>query len=292
MNKRFAGALLVASLVAAGCGKQDAAEPAQPAAAPPSAPVDVTAAPPGGATVVAEATDAAVADSSANAAAAGDASAPAAAATASAETASATPAAPAATPVAAPANPPPAAAKTATPVAAAPSPARPAPAASTSPAAANTAQPSAAGAAASGDPGTLVRADSLRARNAADAPELAALAAGIKVKILARDGAWYQVNADGKTGWVRMMSVRRSAAASTDVAGLAGIASGRTGTGKVVTTTGVRGLDSGDLTAASFDEARIARAEAQRVSRADADAFARQAGLVTQAVPALPAPAK
>lgn len=143
-----------------------------------------------------------------------------------------------------------------------------------------------------GDHGSLVRADTLRARNAADAPEIAALAAGTAVKILARDGAWYQINVNGKTGWVRMMSVRRSEAASNDVAGLAGIASGRTGTGKVVATTGVRGLDSGDLTAATFDEARIAKAESLRVSRSDAEAFARQGGLVTQNVPALPAPAK
>jgi hypothetical protein len=76
------------------------------------------------------------------------------------------------------------------------------------------------------------------------------------------------------------------------VAGIAGISSGRTGTGKVVATTGVRGLDSGDLAAAVFDETRIAKAETLRVSRADAEAFARQAGLTPQAVATLPAPTK
>jgi len=146
--------------------------------------------------------------------------------------------------------------------------------------------------AAGSDPGTLVRAETLRARPASDAPEAGSLAAGTAVNVLARDGGWYQVSGAGKTGWVRMLSVRRSAAASTSLAGIAGVASGRTGTGKVVTTTGVRGLDSGDLQAAVFDEARIAKAESLRVSRQDADGFARQGGLVAQAVDALPAPTK
>jgi hypothetical protein len=295
MNKWMLCLLLPTALLASGCGKEDAPGPADPAPEQSSSlPAPVDDAEPG------QATPAVPADADINPGAAADTTVtdaavtgPAGADTASGTTPASGSAAPAATssmqptpsqtPTAATVAAAKAAAASATPVAS--------PSAAAVSGAASTASPAPA-VSMNGDPGTLVRADTLRARNAADAPEVASLAAGSKVKILSRDGAWYQVNADGKSGWVRMMSVRRSAAASSDVAGLAGIASGRTGTGKVVTTTGVRGLDSGDLTAATFDEARIAKAESLRVTRADAEAFARQAGLVVQAVPALPAPAK
>lgn len=142
------------------------------------------------------------------------------------------------------------------------------------------------------DPGTLTRAEPLRAKPFADAAEVATLAAGTAVNIDARDGGWYQVSSGGKTGWVRMLSVRRSTAAGTSVEGLASVASGRAGTGSVVSTTGIRGLDSQALAAATFNEERIAKAESFRTSRQDADAFARQGGLTVRDVPALPAPKK
>ncbi|MFZ5722589.1 MAG: SH3 domain-containing protein [Pseudomonadota bacterium] len=143
------------------------------------------------------------------------------------------------------------------------------------------------------DPGTLNRAETLREKPFADAKSVAALATGAKVDILTRNGGWYQVKSGTKTGWVRMLSVRRAAATSSaSVTGIAGVASGRTGTGKVVTTTGVRGLGDGELTAAAFNETQIAQAEKYRVTRKDADAFAKQGGLVAIDAPALPAPKK
>lgn len=150
----------------------------------------------------------------------------------------------------------------------------------------------AAGTAHAADAGTLTRADSLRGKPFADAKVVAPAAAGTKVEIVSRSGGWYQVKAGKHTGWVRMLSVRRSAAATTTAQGIAGVASGRTGTGTVVTTTGIRGLDSQALESAAFDEARVAQAESLRVSRADAEASARQAGLVVRDIPVLPAPKK
>lgn len=151
----------------------------------------------------------------------------------------------------------------------------------------------AAGVAQAADPGTLSRAESLREKPFADAKVLAPLASGAKVDIVSRNGGWYQVKSGTKTGWVRMLSVRRATATkTTSVAGVAGVASGRTGTGAVVTTTGVRGLDSGELTAATFDEVQVAQAEKYRVTGADAAAFAKQGGLVAIDAPALPAPKK
>lgn len=146
------------------------------------------------------------------------------------------------------------------------------------------------------DTGTLTRAESLREKPFADAKVLAPATAGSKVDIITRNGGWYQVKTagkTGKTGWVRMLSVRRSAApAGTSTAGIAAVASGRTGTGTVVTTTGVRGLDAKEMSAAAFDEAQIAQAEKNRVSSADAAAFAKLGGLAVRDAAPLPAPKK
>lgn len=142
------------------------------------------------------------------------------------------------------------------------------------------------------DPGTLGRADSLRAKPFADAKEVVKLPAGAKVDIVSRNGGWYQVKSGTRTGWVRMLSVRRATSpAGSNIAGLASVASGRAGTGTVSTTTGIRGLDSAELATASFNEVQVAKAETYRTSRADADAFARAAKLTVRNVAPLPAPA-
>lgn len=149
------------------------------------------------------------------------------------------------------------------------------------------------GAAFAADPGTLTKADTLRAKPFTDAAVVSSLATGAKVDIITRSGAWYQVKSGTKTGWVRMLSVRRGAAtASSNIAGLASVASGRTGTGKVTTTTGVRGLDAQELDTAKFDEAQIKSSEGWRVSVKDAEAFAKAGKLTLRDVKPLPAPAK
>lgn len=140
------------------------------------------------------------------------------------------------------------------------------------------------------DPARLTRAEPLREKPFADAKVLAQLPSGSKVDVLKREGGWYKVGSGSRTGWVRMLGVRRSTAASTTVQGLAGVASGRAGTGQVVGTTGVRGLDAEALAEARFDESRIAAAERHRVSKSDAGAWAAKAHLVTRDVPLLPAP--
>lgn len=140
------------------------------------------------------------------------------------------------------------------------------------------------------DGGTLTRAETLRVKPFADAAQVAPLASGSKVGIVSRNGGWYQVKTAGKTGWVRMLSVRRQTVTASRITGLASVASGRTGTGKVTTTTGVRGLDSEDLAVATFDEAQMAKVETYRVSRPSAEAFARQAKLVVRDVQPLPGP--
>ncbi|NJC88443.1 MAG: SH3 domain-containing protein [Desulfuromonas sp.] len=139
------------------------------------------------------------------------------------------------------------------------------------------------------EPATVSKADNLYEKPFADARVLTKLAAGQAVDIQKREGSWYQVKAAGKTGWLRMLSVRRTAAASAVSAGsLAQVATGRAGTGQIVTTTGVRGLGEETLKTAAFSEMAIAAAERFRVPPAEAERLAREAGLRPRNVPPLP----
>jgi uncharacterized protein YraI len=134
--------------------------------------------------------------------------------------------------------------------------------------------------------------DSLREKPFADAKVVTKLTTGQKVDILKREGAWYQVKMAGKTGWVRMLSVRRTGQAAAVSAGsLSKVASGRAGTGKIVATTGVRGLSEEALRQAAFSEEAVAAAEKYRVSAAEADRFAREGGLSRRQVPDISPPA-
>jgi uncharacterized protein YgiM (DUF1202 family) len=150
------------------------------------------------------------------------------------------------------------------------------------------------GAVAAQETGTALKPDDIKAEPFKDAKTIGRVAKGDRVEILARKSGWLQVKAGGKRGWVRMLSVRRGQAAGTDVGkevgGIAGNATGRAGTGPVVSSTGVRGLSEEELKAAKFDEAELQRAEALAVAAADAKAFAAQGKLVARQLAFLPGP--
>lgn len=145
-----------------------------------------------------------------------------------------------------------------------------------------------------GDAGTALKADELKAEPFRDAKTVASLASGDKVDILSKDGGWLQVKTAKGTGWVKMLSIRRGDArkgsAGSDVAGLSNLASGRAGTGRVVATTGVRGLNEEELKGAKFNESEIKLAESFTTSRAEAQQFAAKARLTPRAVDYLPEP--
>jgi len=142
--------------------------------------------------------------------------------------------------------------------------------------------------------GTALKPDEIKAEPFKDAKTLGKIAKGDSVQILARQSGWLKVKAGTKTGWVRLLSVRRGqaaqASASKEIGAVAGVATGRTGTGQVVSTTGVRGLDAEELKAAKFDAKQIAKAEALAVSAEEAKRFAKQGGLIAQTVKSLPDP--
>lgn len=139
--------------------------------------------------------------------------------------------------------------------------------------------------------GTALKADDIKAEPYRDAKTVGRVASGDKVDILKQQSGWYQVKTAKGSGWVRMLSVRRGdARKGSDVSGLAGLASGRAGTGKVVATTGVRGLNEEELKAAKYDEAQIKQLEANSVGKDEARKFASQAQLKPIKLDYLPKP--
>jgi hypothetical protein len=140
--------------------------------------------------------------------------------------------------------------------------------------------------------GTALKADSVRAEPYGDARTVGSLARGDKLDILDKKGAWLKVKTAKSSGWVRLLSVKRGTAAkSNEAAGVLGLATGRAGTGQVVSTTGVRGLSEEDLKAAKFSEEEISKLESYGISGAEAQKFAAAADLKPRKLDYLPAPA-
>jgi hypothetical protein len=140
------------------------------------------------------------------------------------------------------------------------------------------------------EPAQISRNDNLRLKPFADAKVVAPLKSGQSVDIQKREGAWYLLKVGKVTGWAPMLSVRRTATAASASAGsLTQTASGRAATGKVVATTGVRGLGEENLKEAAFSEAAIAVAEQYRVTAQEAVQFAQAGGLKPRNVPTLKA---
>ena len=150
--------------------------------------------------------------------------------------------------------------------------------------------------AAAADIGRLQKAEQMKAQPFRDATNVSSLAAGDRVEILERQGGWFRVTSARGSGWVRMLSVRRGeagkASGAGEAAGLLGLASGRAGTGKVVATTGIRGLNEEQLKAARYSESELRLSDSYVESRAAARKFAVNGKLAARAMDYLAAPAR
>lgn len=134
----------------------------------------------------------------------------------------------------------------------------------------------------SGEAGTALKNDTLRAEPFADAKSSGSFTRGENLDILKKQGAWLQVKAKKGTGWVRLLSVKRGTASTgSQTAGVLAAASGRAGTGQVVSTTGVRGLSEEDLKAAKFNEAEVKTLESYTLSVEQGRQFANAGDLKT-----------
>lgn len=140
--------------------------------------------------------------------------------------------------------------------------------------------------------GTALKAEVIKKEPYSDAKTVATLNVGDKVSILKKDGGWLNVKSARGSGWVRMLSIRKGEAkkGKSVAESFAGLASGRAGTGKVVATTGIRGLNEEELKAAKFDAEELNLAESYMTTRAEAQSFANQGKLKPRSLDYLPLP--
>lgn len=144
------------------------------------------------------------------------------------------------------------------------------------------------------EPGIALKNDQVRAQPYSDAKITGNISRSQKVEILSRKGAWLNIKTSKTKGWVRLLSVKRGAAtgSGTKASDVLDLASGRSGTGKVVATTGVRGLNEEDLKSAKFDESQVKVLESHSQSAEQARKFARAGELKAVKFEYLPAPAQ
>ena len=128
--------------------------------------------------------------------------------------------------------------------------------------------------------GTALKADIIRKEPYSDAQKAGNLTRGERLEIISKKGAWLQVKTPKNSGWVRLLSVKRgSGKSANEAAGLLAVASGRAGTGQVVATTGVRGLNEEELKSAKYNAGEIKKLESYTQTAKQGQQFAQSGGL-------------
>ena len=138
------------------------------------------------------------------------------------------------------------------------------------------------------------RATELKDRAAADAKTVASLAENTAVKVVARMGAWTQVEANGQKGFVRVFHLRfpatvekSSSSGGNALTGITNFLGGGRGSQQAsIATTGIRGLSPEDLKNAAPDNEALAKAQSYRVDKPTAERFARDGKLASVKVDA------
>jgi len=130
---------------------------------------------------------------------------------------------------------------------------------------------------------------SLLAAPLASAARTGGAKAGAVAQILDRRGFWARVSVGGANGWVKLSALSLSGASSGRE--IAALASGRTGSGNVVSASGGRGLDNGpDLTKGVPNPAAVAALSQLAVSQDEAERYARAGRLSTRSLAYTAAP--
>lgn len=136
-------------------------------------------------------------------------------------------------------------------------------------------------AAAAPESAQVIRAADLMAQPFIDAAKVGPVAADQAVTIVERRGGWVQVQAAGKTGWLRTLNVRLAAGtANIARASSRGASALRTGSSGRTITTGVKGLDEESIRNAPIDRVQLAALDALAVPEDAARAAAAAKKLV------------
>ena len=124
-----------------------------------------------------------------------------------------------------------------------------------------------------------------------DAPDRKAnvvikIESGTELDVIEVRGIWVKASVGDQEGWVRKLHVTDKASTADSGGGSLGdavsLGTGRRGSGNVVSTTGVRGLDADQLKAAEFNQKELAEYLELSVSPEQAEKFARAGGLEAQ----------
>lgn len=135
---------------------------------------------------------------------------------------------------------------------------------------------------------TVLQGSALLEEPYSDAKEISQLKAKQQVTVLQRKGGWYQVSSGDTSGWLRMSRIRfgDGTQAKPDGEGLSQtlrfLSTGRSGADGVTVATGIRGLDSADVSNAKPDHKAVETLSQFHVAPDEAKAFAAQAQLQTQ----------
>lgn len=149
------------------------------------------------------------------------------------------------------------------------------------------------GMAQAGELAYTVRATELKTKPYSDAKTLFEIAEQSQVEIVTRQGSWDQVRFKGKTGWVKMLSLRLNASGQQQ-AGDSGFKAlfnvAATGSSGSTTTTGVRGLSEEKLKNPHPDPQALEELHSYTLSQTAAQKFAKAGKLVATRMDYLPAP--
>jgi hypothetical protein len=144
-------------------------------------------------------------------------------------------------------------------------------------------------------PATVTRETELKEKPFVDAKTLKRLPARTAVAIVDRSGGWVRVTSAGQQGWVRLLHVSSqptgsAGASAKELESAAKIATGRAGSGNIVSTTGIRGLDEEQLREAKPNPAELQGLEGYTATKEQAAAYARTHKLERRQVGYLPEP--
>lgn len=142
--------------------------------------------------------------------------------------------------------------------------------------------------------GTFKVNETLRADPSEQSSPSGTVTAGSKFEVVERKGFWARVKADRATGWTKLSGLNLDAGSSggsgNPAAALGGLASGRTGSGNIVSASGTRGLSAEELTAAKPDMNAVEQVKRQAVAAGVAANYAQSAGLRVRQIDYLPPP--
>jgi hypothetical protein len=122
--------------------------------------------------------------------------------------------------------------------------------------------------------GSMKADDTLRAEPLPSSAAVATATRNSRVEVLERRGFWMRIKSGGATGWVKMTGVATDAPAGAGAGSLSSLASGRSGSGNIVSASGTRGLSEAELRGARPDTEAVKQVKKMAVSSTDAAQFA------------------